>query len=278
LYREARVDNNAGPIKNFFGEKAHEKHSTYGATAAIVPNPHPTAGLNYHHPSRMQSILTYPTLPGHAFYASNKQFPHLVDPADDKMRNASGVPPKKPGDNSRFVATIGGFTFQLPVSQILAGTGNVAENGNRIKPTELFFDPDLPPEERDLAIKIGRGSFKFTNIHLGGVPSIVREPNEPYHSIPEKLSVPIKGEVRSWKEQWRTLEDPYIPGTSRYVGTLPNVQSSKKKQVKDSIKLRTWAWQDGGLKEHSRKKPGQPEAKNALLDNLGLVAGHINKR
>ncbi len=281
LFRETRVDNHAGPIKNFLGEKAHKKHSTYGATGAIVPNPHPTAGLNYHHPSLMQSILTYPTLPGHVLYASNKQVPYLIDPADDKMRNVSGVPPKRHGGNTRFVATIGGFTLHLPVSQVLTGSGDVSENGNRIKPTELFLNRDLPLEERDLASKIGRGSFKFTSIQLCGVPSMVREPDEPAHSIPEKLSVPIKGEVRSWKEQWRNLEDPYIPGTSRYISTppSPNLQNNKKgKQVKESIKSRTWAWQDGGLKDHSRTKPGRSEAKNALLNNLGLVAGNIKRR
>ncbi|KAF8330071.1 uncharacterized protein EI90DRAFT_3289954 [Cantharellus anzutake] len=260
LYREANMDAHHGSFKSFLGNKAYEEHSTYGATTAIVPNPHPLAGLNYHNPSRIQSLLTYPAHPGHAFYASPKQSPYLVDPADDGDRNRSGIAGANKNAISnksahahapRFIATVGGFAFNLPVSNILTSTGNIVEHGSRVKPTELFLKPAYSPEQREAAIKAGRGSFKFVDIHLTGVPSVVRDPGEASNSIPEKLSVPLKGMAQSWKGAWSTLEDPYIPGTYRYVGSSPNIipQAQKPRKAKDRVRQQSLRKQKSQLQK-----------------------------
>lgn len=177
---------------SFLAHLANKEAMLKPSSKTLVPYPHPNAGLSYTHDNRLQTLLTYPPLPGRIIAT-------------------------RTGDNSGLRERVG----PLPASMVAVG-GTLAPLKNKLQSHEL--------EARTVHFdKLAAGTT--TNVRQGEIKVRVdtAEIYSPPHVVGVHSGLGGAGIRLSVVEERDTgsmlldkTRNPHLPGTAEYVAYEPN--------------------------------------------------------
>lgn len=219
--------------RNFLAGHAKETVLQPSATK-IAPLPHKHAGLSYHHPSSLQSVLTSPPIPGYILPTANHTAGYMASPPPRPRlahrRTANGF---VLWTQQGYVAHLGGsYTADFPRYEVSDESTGQTAPGERVPPF-LFFPPNtIKPTPGAPATRTRvpeQSTFRLDRAELVSAPIVVRDHGEPVEGAQKDSSNKgVVGNAFSLQrtlslsaKPWATVEhrknNPHPFGTPAYV-------------------------------------------------------------
>lgn len=246
-----------GAHRAFLAERASTRAlAAESALPELTPFPHKHAGLSYHHPSRLQSVLTAPPIPGFVLPAANYNGGFMAQPPPEAQRElarASGNAGRtaggartgflQPSQQSYVAHLAGSYTAGIARSDVFdEPTGSIAKD-QRIPPFEFF---PTQPKRSPLAAN-ERDTFRLDKAELQSPPAVVHDAtttslsalatlNAPSISTSQRLDIPalrnvIKAQATPWSSVTHIIRNPHPFGSQAYVA---HEEQSVKVDLKQS--------------------------------------------
>lgn len=219
--------------RNFLAEHT-KKNLLQSSTTTIAPLPHKHAGLSYHHPSALQSVLTSPPIPGHVLPTANHTAGYMASPPPRSRlahrRAANGF---VLWTQQGYTAHLGGsYAAEFPRHQVFDETTGQTATDDRVPPF-LFFSPNTvkpapdPPTSNTRAP--GHNTFRLDRAELLSAPIVVRDRGEAVEGAQKdrlekgavgnafSLNRSLSLSAKPWAAVEHRRNNPHPLGTPAYV-------------------------------------------------------------
>lgn len=246
--------------KRFLAEVA-EKRNTRPESKTLIGNAHPFAGLNYHHPSSLQNILTNPPVPGHIL--GKEHYSDMSSRNRNAMRDRSAGTGKQTRAAAPYLTAIAGQIGHIPGADVEAPRGGERSS----QPWSFnFHPPETDETPRDP--KEGQDIFRFSMAALMSVPVVVKT-----GLARQGLNgVRIETEAKSWAEAEKHLTNPHRPGSAEYVAWQSKLRVKPSPRKRDPVTLLSYPTTPfGAPRTRSEGQSGKSIAE--LQKTLGAILG-----
>lgn len=222
--------------RNFLAEDA-KKNLLQSSTTGIAPLPHKHAGLSYHHPSSLQSVLTSPPIPGHILPAANHSAGYMASPPPKSRlthrRTANGF---VLWTQQGYVAHLGGsYAADFPRYEVFDEPTGQTTPDERVPPFSFFSPHNAEPVPSSPAFSTrapGQSTFRLGRAELLSAPIVVRDHGETVEGAQKDSfdkgvvagALNLNRSLGLSAKPWTTVEhkrnNPHPPGTPAYVAHM----------------------------------------------------------
>lgn len=262
--------------QRFISDRSEARHVNPASFNAVAPYPHKYAGLSYHHPSRLQNVLTAPPLPGWVLPTANFRAGFMAPPPAEIAQGASSKH-SIPRTEQNYVVHVGGsYAARLHASDVFdEPTGQMASE-KRVVPFSFFSNPSTPSSSNTGST--GRSTFRPSISKIMTPPTVVHDVLNNSTSSERGMARFLNPDrsVDLFVKPWATVENyqtnPHAPGTPASVAHRDtNPSKGWKKRVDPGV---VYA-EPRPVPAHDGKEPNRRLLKT--LDNM-LWVGTSNPR